>query len=150
MTPEQIAFRGIIYGGAITLAGTFLVNAVQVFLQWRQHKWGISAEKKKIFAEKRLGALQGAIQLCDFLSMNEGKPLDDSVVASSRRQDWERIRRENLASGGLLPHDVQQAFQAVVFSIEEDSFRCLEVDTAAVQKLRKSCLEAIHREFESD
>lgn len=144
MTPEQIAFRGIIYGGAITLAGTFLANVVQVFLQWRQHKWGISAEKKKIFAEKRLGALQGGVQLCDFISANYAKSLDLDLG-----HELQRIRREVLASGGLLPHDVQQAFQSVVFSVEE-SYGTLAADLTAAQELRRLCLQAIHREFESD
>jgi hypothetical protein len=144
VTPDEIAFRGILYGGAITLLGTFVANVFQVFLQFRQHKWGISAEKKKIFAEKRLGALQGVVQLCDFIEANWHQGLDPI-----RRQDWERIRRENLSNGGLLPRDVQQAFQTVVFSIKEERER-LYVDSAAMGKLRELCLEAIHREFESD
>jgi hypothetical protein len=148
VTPHEIAFRGILYGGAITLLGTFVANVFQVFLQWRQHKWGISAEKKKIFAEKRLGALQGVVQLCDFIGVNWHRGLDPI-----RKRDWERIRRENLSNGGLLPHDVQQAFQTVVLSIKEEHVLEQErvyVDSAAMGKLRELCLEAIHREFESD
>jgi hypothetical protein len=146
MTPEEAAFKGVIYGGVITLAGTFLASCFQILLQWLQQKWRFSAEKNKIFAEKRLNALQGVVQLCDFLIAAKGRHLGgDASVA------WNRIRNENLANGALMPKKIQREFQAILVSmLFHDSFHEEDtaIDTAATERLRRACLDAIQNEFE--
>ena len=146
MTTEEAVFKGVIYGGAFTLAATVLANCFQVFIQWRQQKWSIVAEMKKSFAEKRLGALQGAVQLCDFLLAAKGRNL-----GSGAKTDWSRIRSENLTSGGLMPTSVQKDFQVVLTTtLFRDGFdrEDAHVDTATVERLRSLCVAAIQEEFE--
>jgi hypothetical protein len=147
MTPEEAAFRGVIYGGAITLVGTFLASCFQILLQWLQQKWGFSADKKKMFVEKRLNALQGVVQLCDFLIAARGHHLGgDAAVA------WNRIRNENLSNGALMPKKIQKEFQSILVSmLFHDSFHeeGAAVDIAAAERLRAACLDAIQNEFES-
>jgi len=106
MTPEEAAFRGVIYGGIITLAGTLLTSCIQILLQWLQQKWAMNTEKKKYFAERRLGALQGAVQLCNFLIAARGRSFGPAA-----KDSWNRIRSENLPNGALMPMAVRQTLR---------------------------------------
>jgi hypothetical protein len=150
MTPEQIAFRGIVIGGAITLAGTLLASLVQILLQWLQQKWSIASEKSKMFAEKRLNALQGAVQLCDFL--DAVRPL--TYVSEAVQADWTRIRRENAANGALLPTSIRHEFRTVlnqmVFEVSDPDrpTNALPV-IPTTETLRTLCLEAIQNEYDN-
>jgi hypothetical protein len=110
MTSEEAALRGVLIGGAITLGAAVLGNVFQVWLQWLQQKWSLTTERKKMFAQRRLDALQGAVQLCDFLRTYNGHVLD-----ANRRGDLERILRENMANGALLPAVFSQNFNLLCF-----------------------------------
>lgn len=146
MTTEEAAFRGILYGGAFTLAGTLVANCFQILIQWLQQKWSLTTEKKKDFMLKRLGALQGAVQLCDFVVALKGKRFGPAA-----KEDWVRIRRENLANGALMPESIQKDFQTVLTSIVIiDDFAFVEaaVEIEAIERLRASCLEALQKEYE--
>ena len=146
MTTEEAVFRGVIYGGIFTLSGTLLANCFQVFIQWRLQKWSIEAEKKKSFAQKRLGALQGTVQLCDFLVAAKG--VDHLGVAAM--EDWNRIRRETITYGGLMPASIQKEFQAILSPmLVLDRFATAEstVEIDAVARLRSLCLAAIQEEY---
>lgn len=102
-----------------------------------------------MFAEKRLNALQNAVQLCDFLETLKLSP----DIGSRASEDWIRIRRENLAHGALIPRSVRDEFQGVLRLMESDpnhgrapNFAPMIPSTA---KLRDLCLEAISREYEN-
>jgi len=66
--------------------------------------------------------------------------------------NWNRIRRENLSNGGLLPATVTQHFRAIISDVLfKDHFDnpAEQVNVANVEALRQLCLEAIQREFGS-
>jgi len=81
-------------GSLLTILGTWL---------------GVKRERKSKFTEKRFSAVQGVVQLCDFLMAAQGQHLGQAAG-----NDWNRIRSDNLAYGALLPEELQQQYQAVL------------------------------------
>jgi hypothetical protein len=148
-----VGLLGVVVG-ALIIAGSSLV------LEGRRQKWAsderkyLTAEKKYLmFAEKRLNALQNAIQLCDF--MDSVRPSVNPFIRLSEevQDDWRRIRRENGAHGALMPKSVQEEFKSVLRIM---AFEPYAPDAPAHtvptipqgEKLRKLCLEAIQDEYE--
>jgi len=147
--PAASGLLGVIVGGFITAVSSYLMEQKRqqwmILMEQRRHEWAISEEKKKRFAEKRLNALQGVIQLCDFVTAAQGQSLGGAAG-----NDWNRIRSENLANGALLPGILQQQFQAVLRDVLfKDHFNTAELaaDIGEIENLRKLCLEAIQREI---
>jgi hypothetical protein len=116
-------------GSLLTILGTWL---------------GVKRERKSKFAEKRFSAVQGVVQLCDFLMAAQGQHLGQAAG-----NDWNRIRSDNLAYGALLPEELQQQYQAVLRDVLfRDHFDDLQnpLDINAVRNLRADCLEVAQKE----
>jgi hypothetical protein len=138
--------------GALIIAGSSLV------LEGRRQKWAseerkyVTAERKYLlFAEKRLNALQNAIQLCDFLDSIRPSPFNR--LSEEVQADWRRIRREIAAHGALMPESVQGEFKIVLrkMAIEPYAPNAPAHAIPAIpptEQFRKICLEAIQGEYE--
>jgi hypothetical protein len=138
---------GVYAAGVFALAGVAITSISQILVQRFQQKWTLDSEKRKEFARKRLGALQGAVQLCDFLSAAKGHSLGEGG-----REDWLRIRRENLANGALMPEAIQKDFQATITKVLlHDDLLAVEaaIDAASLERLRISCVASLQKEFGS-
>jgi hypothetical protein len=150
MNPEaEAAFRGFLYGIGGTIVATLLTSAFQFLLQWKQHQWGSAEKKHLIFIEKRLYALQNAIQLCDFLDSIGGV----MHLSGEVQNDWRRIRRENQAQGAFMPKSVQQEFKIVLRNMDFEPYPPeapvnMLPSVPSTDKLRKLCMDAIQQEYD--
>ena len=148
-----LTLLGVIVGALITAGSSFLLEQRRQKWAAEERKYGTAEKKHLMFAEKRLDALQNAIQLCDFL--DSARPLVTPHVRLSDRvqEDWRRIRRENGQHGALMPQSVQREFKAVLQGM---AFEAYAPDAGAhatpaiprTEKLRGLCLEAMEREYE--
>ena len=144
-----LTLLGVIVGALITAGSSFL-------LEERRQKWAseerkyATAEKKYLtFAERRLNALQNAVQLCDFVDTLSvfGR------LSAEAQADWRRIRRETLAHGALMPASVQEEFQTVLRIMPFEPYAPDAEQNALpiippTHKLRTLCLEAIESEYQ--
>jgi hypothetical protein len=140
------------------VVGALIIASSSLVLEARRQKWAseerkyVTAEKKYLmFAEKRLNALQNAIQLCDFLDSIQPSPF--SRLSEEVQADWRRIRREIAAHGALMPESVQEEFRIVLRNMAIEPYAPDAPEHAipaipSTERFRKLCLEAIQAEYE--
>jgi hypothetical protein len=146
LTPV-VGLIGVMIGGFITAGSAY-------FLEKRRHEWARVEKKHLMFAEKRLNALQNAIQLCDFLdSIRSTFPV--VPVSREAQADWVRIRRENGAQGALMPKSVQKELKGVLDGMAFEAYppgapgEEFLPFTPPTDELRRLCLESIESEYEN-
>jgi len=145
MTPEDAAFRGILTGSILTLAGTLLTSVVGIITQRLQTRWTFETEKKKDLYQKRLVALQNCVQLTDFLMASKNSSLSPRGVDL-----WAQIRVQNVCNGAFFPKELQYEFEKVIQCclLLDDPSQPVEVLSYQVlSRLRRNCLDYIQKEF---
>lgn len=145
MTPEEAAFKGVLAGGILTLAGTFLTSIIGIFVQWLQTRWTFRIEKKKDLYQKRLVALQNCVHLADFLIASK-----NSKLGPKGFDIWTHIRTENVCNGAFFPKELQDDFEKVIqscLSLDDISKSEDILDYSLLNRLRRGCLDYIQREF---
>jgi len=148
-----LTLLGVIVGALITAGSSFVLEERRQKWASEERKYATAEKKHLMFAERRLNALQNAVQLCDFLDS-----IRDSFPAFARlsgevQADWRRIRRESVAHGALMPESVQGEFKVVLGVMQLEAYAPDAQPNAvpsipATQQLRTLCLEAIQREYE--
>ncbi|HEX3856136.1 MAG TPA: hypothetical protein VHY30_02435 [Verrucomicrobiae bacterium] len=143
MTPEKAALIGVVAGGLITLLGTLLTGALNIWLQWLQSRWQLSNEAKKDLRQKQIAALQKCVQMIDFLIAAKNATLGEGGMNM-----WARIRQETLSDGALFPPELSDDYANVIQkvllldSLERSSEA---LDFATLERLRKGCVDYIHK-----
>ena len=143
MTPEKAALFGVLAGGLITLIGTLLTGALNIWLQWLQARWALKNEAKKELHQKQLAALQKCVQMTDFLIAAK-----NATLGPGGQTEWGRIRRENLSDGALFPPELSDDFAKVIHKVLllDSLERSTEaLDFTLLERLRKGCVDYIHR-----
>ena len=144
---------GVLIGALVTAGSSFILEQRREERERERERYQTAEKKHLMFAEKRLNALQNAIQLCDFVdavrpSLSPFNKLSDEVQA-----DWRRIRRENATHGALMPKSAQEEFKVVLRGMDLEAYppdppQHFVPKIPPTEKLRSLCLEAIHREYE--
>lgn len=144
MTPEEAALFGAVIGGAITLVGTFLTGALNIWLQWLQTRWSLRSEAKKELNQKQLAALQKCVQMIDFLIAAK-----NATLGPDGQSAWIRIRLENLSDGVLFPPELSDDFAKViqkVLMMDDLQQTVGTLDFQLLEDLRKRCVLYVHRQ----
>ncbi len=148
-----LTLLGVIVGALITAGSAFLLEQRRQKWASEERKYATAEKKYLMFAEKRLNALQNAIQLCDFVDSIRGG-LSTGRLSEEVQADWRRIRREAVAQGALIPESVRVQFEIVLGNMAFEPYAPDDHDpnslpfTPSVEEFRKLCLEAIQREYE--
>jgi hypothetical protein len=143
MTPEKAALLGVVAGGLITLVGTLLTGALNIWLQWLQARWQLNNEAKKDLLQKQLAALQNCVQMIDFLVAAK-----NAALGPGGHDIWVRIRKENVCNGALFPSELSDDFATIirkVLLLDSLEHSAEALDFAMLERLRKGCIDHIHR-----
>ena len=66
-----------ICSGLITLLGTVVTGALNIWLQWLQSRWQLRNEAQKDLHLKQVAALQKCVQMIDFIIASKNATLDE-------------------------------------------------------------------------
>jgi hypothetical protein len=138
VSPELI---GVLIGGAITLAGTFVTQLIAIYQQNRT----LRHERQKDLLLKRLVAIQNCVRMIDFLVSAK-----NATLGPEGEQEWSRIRKENSCNGALFPSEMTEEFKDMLRrSLLHDDLSNSEawLDFQRLEALREACIRYIEKEF---